>query len=133
MIVPAPRAKRAKDLRRSSKKKREIERFLYPEVVERPKTRGECVDVPRPCPFIGCRHNLFLEVTHAGSIVYFYENKEPGDVPAHQSCALDLAERGGMQLEEIGAVFGTTRERARQIEESALVKLRKRTRTEDYG
>ena len=32
---------------------------------------------------------------------------------------------GGMTLEEIGAKLGITRERARQIEESALTKLRR--------
>ena len=29
---------------------------IYP--LERPKTRGECADMPRPCPFLSCRYHL---------------------------------------------------------------------------
>lgn len=36
-------------------------------------------------------------------------------------CALDLANRlGGMTLDDVGAVLGFTRERARQIQDQAL-------------
>lgn len=41
------------------------------------------------------------------------------------SCALDAAEQGGMTLDEVGVEFGITRERVRQIQNSALSKLRK--------
>jgi len=40
------------------------------------------------------------------------------------SCSLDLAERGGMTLTEVGDVLGITRERTRQIEALAMHKLR---------
>jgi len=39
------------------------------------------------------------------------------------SCALDLAEEGGLTLEDVGAVMNLTRERIRQIEMSGLAKL----------
>lgn len=26
----------------------------------RPKTRGECVDAPRPCPWVSCRHHMLI-------------------------------------------------------------------------
>lgn len=29
---------------------------IYPD--ERPKTRGECYEMPRPCPFVSCRYHL---------------------------------------------------------------------------
>lgn len=29
---------------------------VYPD--ERPKTRGECYGMPRPCPFVSCRYHL---------------------------------------------------------------------------
>lgn len=34
----------------------------------RPRTRGDCEDGPRPCPWVGCRYNLMLEVTEAGGL-----------------------------------------------------------------
>jgi hypothetical protein len=30
--------------------------------IPRPKTRAECRDEARPCPWVGCRHHLLLEV-----------------------------------------------------------------------
>ncbi len=41
-----------------------------------------------------------------------------------ESCALDLAERGGMTLQEVAEVLGVTRERIRQLESKALRKLK---------
>lgn len=31
----------------------------------RPRTRGECLQEARPCPWVACRHHLLLEVTQA--------------------------------------------------------------------
>jgi DNA-directed RNA polymerase sigma subunit (sigma70/sigma32) len=39
------------------------------------------------------------------------------------TCALDIAERGGVTLEEVGAIMNLTRERIRQVEVSGLEKL----------
>jgi hypothetical protein len=33
--------------------------------IPRPKTRGECSEEARPCPWVGCRHHLLLEVAKA--------------------------------------------------------------------
>jgi len=41
------------------------------------------------------------------------------------SCALDTAEQGVMSLEEISQYWDITKERVRQIEEAALIKLAK--------
>ena len=41
-----------------------------------------------------------------------------------ETCALDLADRGGMTLIEVADVLGVTRERVRQIEDSAIEKIR---------
>jgi hypothetical protein len=40
-----------------------------------------------------------------------------------ESCTLDIAERGGLTLEEVGDIMGLTRERIRQIEQRAEWKL----------
>jgi hypothetical protein len=40
------------------------------------------------------------------------------------TCALDVADRGGITLEEVGAIMNLTRERVRQLETRGLEKLR---------
>jgi hypothetical protein len=88
----------------------------------RPKTRGDCVDGPRPCPWVGCRHHLYLEVSEAtGRIKVAF----PGAKPWHlaESCSLDVADRGEHLLRDVGLVLNLTRERARQITDTALANL----------
>lgn len=101
----------------------------YPPGFKRPTTRGSCEGGQRPCPLVGCRHNTYLEVTNGGrSIRVNYGQRGPEDVPPESSCALDLVDErpDGMTLEEVAVVLGCTRERVRQVEEDALVKLTKR-------
>lgn len=87
----------------------------------RPKTRGDCDNVTRPCHFLSCKFNLALEVTSSGSI----RSLTPEEfVELETSCALDVAERGGITLEEVGSLLGATRERVRQIEAAGSAKLR---------
>lgn len=85
----------------------------------RPQKRGDCVDGPRPCPWAGCRHNLQLDVSAAGTIkINFPDLAEMG-----ASCALDVASRGGLGLVELGRMMNLTKERVRQIESRGLVKM----------
>src|SRR5262249_46575714 len=41
----------------------------------------------------------------------------------NETCALDVADRGGTTLEEVGAIMNLTRERIRQVEVKGLAKL----------
>lgn len=41
-----------------------------PEPITRPVTRGDCRDVPRPCPWVSCRFNLLLDVQPNGTIAF---------------------------------------------------------------
>ncbi len=86
----------------------------------RPRRRGDCAGVPRPCPWVGCRYNLYLDVTDKGQITVPAGLRCPAEMRPDESCALDLAERGCLTLDEIGILFGVTRERIRQIEATAL-------------
>lgn len=89
----------------------------------RPKTRGECIDGIRPCPFVGCRHHNYLDVNEeTGSIKINFPNIEIEDMT--DSCSLDAADEGGMSLDEVGAKLNITRERTRQIEHLALQQLK---------
>lgn len=89
----------------------------------RPRCRAECENVPRPCPFLSCRHHLYLDVNAStGSIKFNFPDLEPWEMT--ESCALDVADRGGVTLEEVGAIINVTRERIRQLECRALQHLK---------
>ncbi len=90
---------------------------------ELPASRSECRGGMRPCPFVSCRFHLYLDVNEStGSIKLNFPDKEPWELSC--SCALDVAEQdGGRTLEDVGALLNLTRERARQLESSALQKI----------
>jgi hypothetical protein len=120
------RAIRARTIsvKRMTKRELELGRLLYPEVDEneRPRTRSECVDAPRPCPFVSCKHHLYLDVSaRTGAIKLNFPDLEVWDMT--DTCALDVADRGGTTLEEVGAIMNLTRERIRQVEVKGLAKL----------
>lgn len=120
------RKEMARDLRR-----RRLSGDVDPEEAEllrvvetqRPKVRAECVNGPRPCMWVSCKHNLYLDVNpETGSIKLNFPDKEIGEL--EYTCALDVAEKGGITLEEVGAIMNLTRERIRQVETRGLLKLR---------
>lgn len=90
---------------------------------DRPMTREDCINGPRPCLFVSCRHHLYLDVNPVtGSIKLNFPDREVWEL--EETCALDVAERGGITLEEVGAIMNLTRERIRQVEVHGLAKLR---------
>lgn len=125
------RSRRKRDVRartisvkRMTKRELEIGRLLYPpsEDEARPKSRAECANGIRPCPFVSCKHHLYLDVSErTGAIKLNFPDIEVEDMK--ESCALDVADRGGTTLEEVGAIMNLTRERIRQVEVKALAKL----------
>ncbi|HMI83071.1 MAG TPA: sigma factor-like helix-turn-helix DNA-binding protein [Polyangiaceae bacterium] len=110
-------------VKRMTKRELEIGRLLYPEHdYEKPNTRAECVEGIRPCPFVSCKHHLFLDVSsRTGAIKLNFPDLEVWEM--NETCALDIADRGGTTLEEVGAIMNLTRERIRQVEVKALAKL----------
>jgi hypothetical protein len=109
---------------RLSRAEREAGELIeYPVDVERPQSREECANMPRPCPFVSCAHHLYLDVNpDTGSIKLNFPHLEPWEMG--ETCALDVADRGGITLEEVGAILNLTRERIRQVEVSGLYKIR---------
>jgi hypothetical protein len=88
----------------------------------RPETRADCREGVRPCPFVACKHHLYLDVNPVtGSIKINFPDIEVWEMK--DTCALDIAERGGITLEEVGAIMNLTRERIRQVEMTGLEKL----------
>ncbi len=88
----------------------------------RPQTRAECVGGIRPCPYVSCKQHLYLDVNPVtGSIKVNFPDLEVWEM--EDTCALDIADRGGITLEEVGSIMNLTRERIRQVEVSGLEKL----------
>lgn len=110
-------------VKRMTKRELEIGRMLYPETdYYKPRARAECVDGPRPCPYVSCQHHLYLDVSaRTGAIKLNFPDLEVWDM--NETCALDVADRGGTTLEDVGAIMNLTRERIRQVEVKALAKL----------
>ncbi|MFO0667868.1 MAG: sigma factor-like helix-turn-helix DNA-binding protein [Polyangiaceae bacterium] len=125
------RSRRKRDVRartisvkRMTKRELELGRVLYPDVegIQKPKERIECAGGERPCPFVSCQHHLFLDVSaRTGAIKLNFPDLEVWEM--NETCALDIADRGGTTLEEVGAIMNLTRERIRQVEVKALAKL----------
>ncbi|MGA9655931.1 MAG: sigma factor-like helix-turn-helix DNA-binding protein, partial [Polyangia bacterium] len=103
--------------------KRLAQELVYPEDVERPRTRADCQNMPRPCPFVSCEHHLYLDVNpDSGAIKLNFPQLEVWEMA--ETCSLDVADRGGITLEDVGAILNLTRERIRQVEVRGLVKIR---------
>lgn len=107
--------------------KRERATFVpYPKYIRRPKTRGDCLKMPRPCPFVTCRHHLLLDVNpESGAIWMNHPGVELEEL--EDTCSLDVADRyeaEGITSEHVGLLIGTTPERARQIDIGARQEVR---------
>ncbi len=120
------RAVRARTIsvKRMTKRELELGRLLYPDMeeIEHPKSRADCLEGARPCPFVSCQHHLYLDVSaRTGAIKVNFPDLDVWEMS--ETCALDVADRGGTTLEEVGAIMNLTRERIRQVEVKGLAKL----------
>lgn len=90
---------------------------------ERPRTRGDCKDGARPCPWVSCKYHLYLDVDpELGSIKVNFPDREPWEL--RETCVLDVADRGKHKLGDVGEVLNVTRERIRQIETRVFGRIR---------
>ncbi|MGH7272126.1 MAG: sigma factor-like helix-turn-helix DNA-binding protein [Polyangiaceae bacterium] len=123
-------------IKRMTKRELELGRLLYPETEDlgHAETRADCLGGARPCPFVSCKHHLYLDVSaRTGAIKLNFPDLEVWEMT--ETCALDVADRGGTTLEEVGAIMNLTRERIRQVEVKGLAKLaalRDMTTLRDY-
>ena len=108
---------------RTSKAEAAQRRALWPDTDHwRPTLRSECADVPRPCPYVGCRHHLYLDVTSFGSLTLNFPDLEPWEL--EHSCSLDVADAGKSTAEMVGDLMNITRERIRQVESAARQRMK---------
>ena len=90
--------------------------------VPRPTTRAECRQHTGPCPWVACKHHLYLDINPlTGSIKLNFPDLEPWEL--QHTCALDVAEQGARTLEQVGEITNLTRERVRQVEALGISKL----------
>jgi len=92
----------------------------------RPRVLSQCPS--GVCGFVSCRWNLFLHIDEfTGSVKLTWPGREITEVG--QTCSLKIAglvPKGEMMpLERVGSHMNLTMERTRQIEKSALSKLRR--------
>lgn len=71
-----------------------------------PRSRFECVEGPRPCPFLSCRYHL--------------RQRAPGA----ETCALDVAEKGEQTQNDVAQLLGLSVSRIQSIEQRAMFKAR---------
>jgi hypothetical protein len=111
-------------MKRLTREELRVGALLYPPVdIPRPASRSECKQESGPCPWVACKHHLYLDVNpETGSIKINFPDLEPWEMK--DTCALDVAERGGITLEEVGEIMNLTRERIRQVEVRGLLKLK---------
>jgi hypothetical protein len=122
-----PRARTIAPRRLTSIELREVANTRA-EQAERPRTRAECAHEQRPCPWVSCKHHLYLDVNpRTGTIKLNFPDLEPWEL--QHTCALDVADDGGHTLEEVGDITNLTRERIRQLEFRGLIELRGRSRS----
>jgi len=123
---------------REVQKKKDITEATIDHLVEngmydgdRPRYRYQC-PTTRPCPFVGCRYHLYLDVTNSGAIKFNFYPMEPHEITS--SCALDVVDQHpeGMRYLHIGEHIRVTRERVRQIEKEALKKLAQHPEVLEY-
>ena len=111
-------------MKRLTREELRVGAAMYPPVdIARPTTREECRGEMRPCPWVACKHHLYLDINpETGSIKINFPDLEPWEMK--NTCALDVAEKGGITLEEVGEIMNLTRERIRQVEVRGLLKLK---------
>ena len=111
-------------MKRLTREELRVGALMYPPVdIPRPTSRAECQEEMRPCPWVACKHHLYLDINpETGSIKINFPELEPWEMS--HTCALDVAEKGGITLEEVGEIMNLTRERIRQVEVRGLLKLK---------
>lgn len=122
---------RTESIKRLSKRELARGAMMYPPTIqaahERPRTRDDCLpggcNEQRPCPWVSCKFHLAIDVNpKTGSVKLNFPALEVWEM--RETCALDVADRGGTTLEDVGDITGLTRERIRQIEQRGLIKIR---------
>jgi hypothetical protein len=95
------------------------ELLVYPDDVDRPQMREHCSQMARPCPFVSCSHHLYLDVNpETGAIKLNFPHLEVWEMA--ETCSLDVADRGGLSVEDMAAAMNLSEASIRNTESDAL-------------
>lgn len=125
---PRPRSMRCVKLTRREQAEGSRLQLYYG---QRPKTRGECANVVRPCPFVSCRQNLYLDVTKEGWLKPNFPHLQPWEMKV--SCALDVAEKGGVELQELAPLLNLTQAGVAKIADGGVRKVAELVQPEELA
>lgn len=109
--------------------------------IPRPRTRGECLEEARPCPWVGCRDHLLIDEApplkngqapglminvkgsarrrrlsssaDAAQVEAWTDSAVSTLMTMTDTCARDVAKRGAITTAEVGRKLGVTKEQAR--------------------
>ncbi len=124
-----PKTMSRREIQREERRRQRAGDVLEIIPYDRPMNRSECRSASRPCLFVACKYHLYLDVNpETGSIKMNFPELDVWQM--EETCSLDVAERGGVTLEEVGDILNLTRERVRQVEVTGLSKIR--TPSEEY-
>lgn len=96
---------------------------LHPMLRSRPRKRSQCIDGPRPCPWVSCRHHLAVDVVAGGQVLVRASWDDDSSELQGPSCSLDLAAAGPQWISTVGGAMGFGDTRMLQIEREALMAL----------
>src|SRR5689334_9494944 len=122
------RAARRRSIRVARASRNERERALLrardlEQGVERPRWRKDCSGGPRPCPYVACKHHLYLDVSpQTGTIKLNFPELEVWELS--ESCALDVADSGAEAVAQACHLLNVLRGPIRQTEGFAMRKVR---------
>jgi hypothetical protein len=103
---------------------------------DRPQTRADClkggINEARPCPFVSCRHHMFLDVNEDGAVKQNWGNLDLWDPRIPSTCSLDLADEQAAKgpkapprdFVEIGRLLNLTGTGAKKIIKRAEFRMR---------
>jgi hypothetical protein len=87
---------------------------------QRPKTYAQCLQsglgVRGPCPYVSCKHHLFLDVMPSGGLKLNFPGGDPTELA--ETCALAVAAQraeGDLTLVEVAASMNLSVSRLYQI------------------
>lgn len=92
-----------------------------------PDRREDCSKIPRPCPYVSCKYNTYLDISKDGVILISNKgNKEPWGVAPESSCVLDIVEDypNGMSNQSIADILNVSRETVRLTVMDCLSRIR---------
>ena len=109
-----------------------MQRGRLPHLRVLPQTRADCKDMLRPCPYVSCRHHLFLDIASDGRLFMNTQADEADEdsivaelEAMQETCALDVADRGEhLPLEDVADVMGVSHVAIHLVERRAADKLR---------